>query len=70
MTTDSQLKNALRFYIPLSKEAEALIWAKQKARRYDSPDVPDDERVEDAGLLDDADSVPNARNPRQMVLAI
>ncbi len=70
MTMDSHLKNALRFYIPLSKEAEALIWAKQKARRYDSPDVPDDERVEDAGLLDDADSVPNARNPRQMVLAI
>src|SRR5229473_6611108 len=70
MTMDSHLKNALRFYIPLSKEAEALIWAKQKDRRYDSPDVPDDERVEDAGLLDDADSVPNARNPRQMVLAI
>lgn len=70
MTTDSQLKNALRFYVPLSKEAEALIWAKQKARKRNLPEVPDDERVEDAGLLDDGVLVPNTRNPRQMVLAI
>jgi hypothetical protein len=54
LTTDSQLKNALRFYIPLSKEAEAAIWAKQKKiTKPKALEVPADELVEDAGLLDD-----------------
>jgi hypothetical protein len=68
LTADSLLKNALRFYVPISKEAEASIWAKQKARTNNSPEVPDDERVEDAGLLDDG--VANEPNSRQTVLAI
>jgi len=48
---DSQLKRILRYYVPLSKEKEAAIWSKQKsirARAFSM--VPEDERVEDAGL--------------------
>jgi hypothetical protein len=47
----------LPFYVPISKEAEAAIWAKQKARPA-LPLVSDEERVEDAGLEDDADIGP------------
>ena len=40
-------------YLPLPKEEEADIWARQKAmKQQDHPSiiVPDEERVEDAGL--------------------
>lgn len=53
-TTDSQLRSLLRFYIPISKAKEAAIWAKQKARPVPA-EVPEDERVEDAGLNADFD---------------
>ena len=56
LTVDSQLKTILRFYVPLPKEAEAEIWARQKSRARNKPEVPEDERVEDAGL--DDESVP------------
>ncbi len=50
---DSQLKRVMPYYIPLSKAKEAELWAKQKAIAADvSGQVPDDERVEDAGLND------------------
>ena len=51
-TTDSKIKQVLPYYIPLSKEREAEIWAKQKAcaRPAGVEVVPEDERVEDAGL--------------------
>ena len=52
-TTDGQIKRALPFYFPISKEAEATIWAKQKSRTLDPPEIPEDERVEDAGLSED-----------------
>jgi hypothetical protein len=68
MTTDSQLKNVLRFYFPLSKDAEAAIWAKQKTRKLNAPEVPEDERVEDAGL-EDSGAVVNEHNLRHMAWA-
>jgi hypothetical protein len=39
--------------VPISKDREAAIWAKQKSRM--APLVPDEERVEDAGLDDEVD---------------
>jgi len=47
------LRDVLRFYIPLSKEEELAIWQRQKKTSTDTDvDLPDDERVEDAGLTD------------------
>ena len=54
-TADSDLKRILKFYVPMSKKAEAEIWEKQKKHKKPSliPFVPEDERVEDAGLNDE-----------------
>jgi len=54
-TSNSKLRAILHFYNPLPKDEEARIWALQKTIDY-SP-MPEDERVEDAGLseVDDAD---------------
>jgi hypothetical protein len=49
-TTNSQLRAILHFYKPLPKGEEEKIWALQKTIPY-SP-MPEDERVEDAGLSD------------------
>lgn len=53
---NSRIRNVLRFHIPLSKHEELEIWRRQKARAEASEvpilSVPDDERVEDAGLDD------------------
>lgn len=49
-TKSKQLRNLLTFYFPLAKADEAEIWQRQRAVR--SCEVPDDERVEDAGLSD------------------
>jgi hypothetical protein len=50
-TSDSQIKRIIPYYTPLSKVREAEIWAKQKViMRAMVPEVPEDERVEDAGL--------------------
>lgn len=47
------IKQVLRFYIPLSKNEETRIWAQHtNSPRTDSL-VPEDERVEDAGLSDE-----------------
>ena len=47
-TSNSQLRKILHFYKPLPKDDEARIWALQKS--LSSPPMPEDERVEDAGL--------------------
>lgn len=53
-TTDQQLGRVLPFYVPLSKAEEAEIWAKQRTLKMTGlPLVPEDERVEDAGLGED-----------------
>jgi hypothetical protein len=49
-TKSKQLREILNFYVPLAKEDEAEIWRRQ--RSASDSEVPDDERVEDAGLLD------------------
>jgi hypothetical protein len=53
LTTDSQNKRILQHYVPLSKVREAEIWAKQKAVAHQAAFlIPEDERVEDAGLIE------------------
>ena len=50
---NKKLARVLNYYIPLSEEKSALIWEKQKQskEKLEPKDiVPDDERVEDAGL--------------------
>ncbi len=47
-TSNSRLRKILPFYKPLSKTEEARIWALQKTRLASA--IPEDERVEDAGL--------------------
>jgi hypothetical protein len=49
-TPNSRLRKILRFYQPISKETEERIWTLQ--RTIDKTLVPEDERVEDAGLSD------------------
>lgn len=51
-----RLREAARFFVPISKVDEARIWDAQKRRRVEGIDsylVPEDERVEDAGLTDE-----------------
>jgi hypothetical protein len=63
--TDSQLKAALAFYVPISKADEREIWRKRgsEAMRTAPADAPPaDEFVEDAGLEDD-DTFPARLQP-------
>lgn len=51
-----RLRDAARFFVPMSKTDEARIWEAQKRRRVEDISaylVPEDERVEDAGLTDE-----------------
>jgi hypothetical protein len=50
--SSSAISGVLSFYVPLGKEQEAKIW---NAPRL-SPEVADEERVEDAGLNEDAEA--------------
>jgi len=53
LATTARVRSIMQHYLPLTKEEEAEIWAKQKAlKKKDDPSiiVPDEERVEDAGL--------------------
>jgi hypothetical protein len=69
------VKSILRFYVPLPKEELFEIWSKQKeiSRAGINADLglPEDERVEDAGLEFDEVSLPPATKPkpRQRVAA-
>lgn len=50
------LRDAARFFVPMSKADEARIWEAQRRRRLEDISaylVPEDERVEDAGLTDE-----------------
>jgi hypothetical protein len=57
-TTNLSLRRVLPFYAIPSKAEEAEIWeimrARAKESKVDVPSVPDDERVEDAGLAEAA----------------
>ncbi len=50
--SSSAVANILRFYVPLGKDTEAMIWKTPKQL----PEVSDEERVEDAGLNEDAEA--------------
>jgi hypothetical protein len=50
-TSDLQIRRIIRYYIPLSKARETEIWAAQRRILQETAsDIPEDERVEDAGL--------------------
>jgi hypothetical protein len=69
-TANSRLRKILRFYEPISKEEEARIWAMQKT--IEQSFVPEDERVEDAGLSYDPtdDEVGETRTPPRAEVSI
>jgi hypothetical protein len=76
MATANRVKSIMRHYLPLRKEVEEEIWARQRATRHqDHPSiiVPDEERVEDAGLsFDETAALPArkvARRKPAMALA-
>jgi hypothetical protein len=43
----------LTFYVPLSKEKEEQLWSKASTNITKHTEIPDDERVEDAGLSEE-----------------
>jgi hypothetical protein len=52
-TKSKRVRETLGFYLPLAKEKEAAIWELQKGGPVNSgAELPEDERVEDAGLTD------------------
>jgi hypothetical protein len=60
-TKSKQIRGVLTFYLPLAKGVEAAIWERQHKRSVDPTTViPDDERVEDAGLNDNVLEFPVA----------
>jgi hypothetical protein len=63
-TNDSRLRHILSFYVPLPKDEEVAIWERQRSVKRAS-EVPEDERVEDACLLDDPPPVTVAKALRQ-----
>jgi hypothetical protein len=73
--TTTNLKRILRYYVPLPKEELLMIWGKEKSlTRGGVPadmGLPEDERVEDAGLdYDEAgNSVPTMLNLGEGVAA-
>lgn len=53
LISNPRVANVFRYYKPLPHEAEREIWDTQKAMKasnFNTPTLPDDERVEDAGL--------------------
>lgn len=64
-TKSKQLREILRFYLPMAKGEEAAIWQRHHKRAADpTTEVPDDERVEDAGLNDNVlEFPPVAKKP-------
>src|SRR6266540_1290249 len=56
-TENANVRRILPFYLPIPKTAEADIWKEMKSKPHvqtDTTEVPDEERVEDAGLLEPA----------------
>ena len=68
-----KVKTIMRHYIPLPKHEEAEIWARQRAMQKladQSIIVPDDERVEDAGLYYDDAPAPKRSMTKKKVEAV
>jgi hypothetical protein len=74
LATTSRLRSIMRHYLPLTKQEEAEIWAKQKAMKEQddaSIVIPEDERVEDAGLNHDEPVVAQSKTKiRKRAMAI
>jgi hypothetical protein len=67
-TTNARTREVLGFYVPISKDKEARIWARQRAKRRGGlSGLPEDQHVEDAGLNeDDVEGVPvRGRTPNR-----
>ena len=61
--SNKAVKRFVVFYRPLPKDVERQIWAEQRKSKslyQNSHDLPEDEKVEDAGLDDDALIAPNS----------
>ena len=61
--SNKALKRFAGFYRPLPKNVERQIWAEQRKMKslyQNSDDLPEDEKVEDAGLDDDGLIAPNS----------
>jgi hypothetical protein len=76
LATTARVKSIMRHYLPLQKDEESEIWRLQREmRKQDDPSiiVPDDERVEDAGLNYDEPTVAApgkpSRRKRELVTA-
>jgi len=78
LATTGRVKSIMRHYLPLPKNREAEIWAlRREMKRQDDPSiiVPDEERVEDAGLNYEEAPIPTAakvvpaRKKRAMAIA-
>lgn len=52
-TANRALADTLKHYVPLSKDKESKLWAKASNKRSKHTEIPDDERVEDAGLSEE-----------------
>ena len=67
-TKSKQLREILAFYVPPAKGEEEAIWERQRKRSVDpTTEVPDDERVEDAGLVDNVLEFPVVAKKPQAV---
>jgi hypothetical protein len=72
IATTSRVRSIMEHYLPLTKEEEAEIWAKQRAmKKQDDPSiiVPDEERVEDAGLNCEEATAPSRPKIRKKAMA-
>ena len=74
--TSPAVARIVRFYVPLQKQAQAEIWARQKDlsrnKAYADLGLAEDERVEDAGLDYDEDApvaAPSSARRRERVAA-
>ena len=66
--TAGKLREAVRYFVPMSKADEARVWEAQKRRRVQDINaylVPEDERVEDA-VLTDQDVQPGTKAKQQL----
>lgn len=74
LATTSRVRSIMKHYLPLTKEEEADIWARQRAmKQQDDPSiiVPDEERVEDAGLnYEEAPVTTASRARKKKVMAV
>jgi len=73
LATTRRVKSIMKHYLPLSKEQEREIWTRQRAiKREDNLTIviPEDERVEDAGLNYEEGPLPGTTAHAKRAMAI